>query len=91
MWRTREPAVAAAAGNHHSGRCWNSFSARSRASRSSGESSISSVPAEHDDGLPVILVGDVVNFQADARVLAHPGDLLADAGEAVDAASIRIE
>lgn len=49
------------------------------------------VAAEHEDRHPPILVGDVRDLDADARVFTHPGDLLTDRGESVEAFPVGIK
>ncbi len=43
------------------------------------------VVAEHEHARPVVLVGDVLDLDADPRVLAHPLDLLPHSRERIEA------
>src|SRR5258705_6572741 len=49
------------------------------------------IPPEYEHGCPMALVSDLLDFQADSRVLAHPLDLLTEHGEGVQAASLGVE
>jgi hypothetical protein len=47
--------------------------------------------SEDDDGRPVILVDDALDFDADSRVAAHPVDFLAHGRESIEAVLGSIE
>jgi hypothetical protein len=49
------------------------------------------IPPEHEHGCPKVLASDLLDFQADFRILAHPLNLLTDRCEGVEAASLGIE
>lgn len=45
---------------------------------------------DHDSG-PMELVGNLLHFDADLGVVAHPFDLLTDGGEAIETVPVRVE
>ena len=81
----------AAAGSHHSGRFENSRLGSAARSLIGWRVTHFLEAPEHEDGGPPIPVGDVFDLHADSRVLTHPGDLLADCRERVQALAPGIE
>src|SRR6266545_1225381 len=49
------------------------------------------IPSDHNHRRPVLRIGNVLDFQADLSVVAHPFDLLANRRKAVQAAALPVE